>query len=454
MDRSDILVLGAGAAGLAAARELSLAGFDVTVLEARDRVGGRIHTLRDPQDGFPVELGAEFVHGSPPETLGIAKRAQLDLVQTENRHWYLDHGNVTDSGEFWSKLEDVMEQMKQVRSRDLSFAEFLAHYSLTHELGEAKEIAALYVSGFHAAHIDRIGVLGLNKANAAAESIGDDKQFRVANGYGLIAQSLYKDATAAGARVHVNSPVKRITWRKDFVEMSVASPESERRYQARRAIVTLPLGVMQSDLRNEGAVEFSPLLNEKTKAARQLAMGQALRIVFRFRERFWEQLKLPAADGSTKDLSQLAFIHAPREAVPTWWTQAPTRAPMLVGWAGGLHAEQLLAENRKDLIDEGLESMSRIFRISRAEIETLVESSHTRNWSSDPFSRGAYSYVPVGALAAQGELGRAEADTLFFAGEATNTDGHSGTVHGAIASGLRAAHEIMSARGCDPVRVS
>jgi monoamine oxidase len=447
MDRSDILVLGAGVAGLAAARALSLAGFDVTVLEARDRIGGRIHTLRDPHNGFPIELGAEFVHGSPPETLEIAKRARLDLVQTENRHWYLNHGNVTDSGEFWSKLEDVMEQMKQVRSRDLSFAEFLARYNRKHELGEAKEIAALYVAGFHAAHIDRIGVLGLNKANAAAESIGDDKQFRIAKGYGLVAQSLYEDAIAAGARVHLNSPVKVITWRKDFVDMSVASPETERRYQARRAVVTLPLGVMQSDLGNEGAVEFSPLLKTKSKAARQLAMGQASRVVFRFRERFWERLKLPADDGSTKDLSQLAFIHAPREAVPTWWTQAPTPAPMLVGWAGGSHAEQLLAENRKDLIGEGLDSMSRIFRIPRAEIEALVESSHTHNWSSDPFSRGAYSYVPVGALAAQNELGRTEADTLFFAGEATNTEGHSGTVHGAIASGIRAANEIINTVG-------
>jgi monoamine oxidase len=447
MDRSDILVLGAGAAGLAAARELSLAGFEVTVLEARDRIGGRIHTLRDPQDGFPVELGAEFVHGSPPETLEIAKRARIDLVQTENRHWYLNHGDITDSGEFWSKLEDVMEQMSQVRSRDLSFAEFLARYSLTHELGEAKEIAALYVAGFHAAHIDRIGVLGLNKANAAAESIGDDKQFRVAKGYGLIAQSLYEDATAAGAKVHLNSPVKRIAWRKDNVEMSVASPETERAYQASRAIVTLPLGVMQSDLRHEGAVEFSPSLKTKAKAAKQLAMGQASRIVFRFRERFWEQLKLPADDGSSKDLSQLAFIHAPREAVPTWWTQAPTATPMLVGWAGGSHAEELLAESPKDLIGEGLESMSNIFRMSRAEIEALVESSYTHNWSSDPFSQGAYSYVPVGALAAQNELARAESDTLFFAGEATNTEGHSGTVHGAIASGIRAANEIINTSG-------
>jgi len=237
------------------------------------------------------------------------------------------------------------------------------------------------------------------------------------------------------------------------VEMSVATPETERRYQARRAVLTLPLGVMQSDLRNEGGVEFSPSLKTKAEAARQLAMGQAARVVFLFRDRFWEQLNLPADDGSTKDLSQLAFIHAPRESVPTWWTQAPTPAPMLVGWAGGSHAEQLLAESRKDLISEGLESLSHIFRIARAEIEALVESAYTHDWSSDPFSRGAYSYVPVGALAAQKELGRAEADTLFFAGEATNTEGHSGTVHGAIASGVRAANEIMSARGCDPVRV-
>jgi monoamine oxidase len=444
MDRCDILVIGAGVAGLAAARALSLAGFRVTLLEARDRIGGRIHTLRDTRDGYPVELGAEFVHGSPPETLEIAKRARLDLVQTENRHWYLNHGSITDSSEFWSKLEEVLEQMQQVRSRDQSFAEFLDSYGRTHELGEAKEIAALYVSGFHAARIDRIGVLGLNKVNAAAESVGDDKQFRVGAGYGLIAQSLYEDAITAGAIVHLNAAVKQVRWRKDFVDVSVAS-QAAKSYQTRRAVVTLPLGVMQSDSSQEGAVEFSPSLKTKTKAARQLAMGQALRVVFRFRERFWEHLSLPGDDGSNKDLSQLAFIHAPHETVPTWWTQTPALTPMLVGWAGGSHAEQLLSESRKDLIGEGLESMSRIFRMPRREIEALVESSYTHNWSNDPFSRGAYSYVPVGGLEAQEELSRAEADTLFFAGEATNTEGHSGTVHGAIASGIRAADEIIKA---------
>jgi monoamine oxidase len=444
MDRSDILVIGAGVAGLTAGRALSLAGFSVTVLEARDRIGGRVHTLRDTRDGYPVELGAEFVHGSPPETLEIAKRARFDLVQTENRHWYLKNGSITDSSEFWSKLEEVMDQMKQVRSRDQSFAEFLDSYGRTHELGEAKEIAALYVSGFHAAHIDRIGVLGLNQVNAAAESIGDDKQFRVGAGYGLIAQSLYEDAISAGAIVHLNAVVKQISWRKDFVDVSLAT-QTARSYQARLAVITLPLGVMQSDLSHEGAVEFSPSLETKTKAARGLAMGQALRVVFRFRERFWEHISLPDEDGSSKNLAQLAFIHAPHESVPTWWTQSPATTPMLVGWAGGSHAEQLLAESRKDLIGEGLESLSRIFRMPHSEIEALVESSYTHNWSSDPFSRGAYSYVPVGGLAAQEELSRAEADTLFFAGEATNTEGHSGTVHGAIASGIRAANEIIKA---------
>lgn len=441
MDSSDILVLGAGVAGLAAARELSLAGFRVTVLEARDRIGGRVHTFRD-DDQLPIELGAEFVHGSPPETLAIAKRAKLDLVETENRHWYLKDGTVTDSREFWSKLEDVMEQMKQVRSRDLSFADFLTSYERTHDLGEAKEIAALYVSGFHAAHIERIGIFGLNKANAAAESIGDDKQFRLARGYGLIAQSLYEDAIAAGATVQLNAVVKLVSWRQDFVEMALAA-QPRQRYQAKRAVVTLPLGVMQSDLNDEGAVEFSPSLKTKIEAACRLEMGHALRVVFRFRERFWERIKLPADDGSTKDLAQLAFIHAPAEAVPTWWTQAPSSTPMLVGWAGGAPAEQLLAETRKDIIGACLDSVSRIFRMPRSEIEALVESSHTHNWTSDPFSRGAYSYLPAGGLNAQNELSRAEAGTLFFAGEATNTEGHSGTVHGAIASGIRAAKEII-----------
>jgi monoamine oxidase len=157
-------------------------------------------------------------------------------------------------------------------------------------------------------------------------------------------------------------------------------------------------------------------------------------------------LKLPTKEGRAEELTKLAFLHAPDELMPTWWTRLPVRAPVLVGWAGGPRAEELSAEGGRFIFDQALESLSGILGVGRKRVEGLLEETYTHDWRSDPLSRGAYSYVPVGSLQAQATLARPVGDRLFFAGEATNTEGHCGTVHGAIASGFRAAREVIKSR--------
>src|ERR1044072_8729709 len=179
-EEADVIVIGAGAAGLTAARELSVAGRNVAVLEARERIGGRINTHFD---NWPIELGAEFVHGKPPETLTIDERARLKLQTVPNLHWHLHDGVLTKSGEFWSKVEDVMKEMSRYKAPDQSFEEFLDHYQQKTQIEDVESIATLYVEGFHAAHADRISLHGLNKTNEAAESIDEEKMFRVQDGY-------------------------------------------------------------------------------------------------------------------------------------------------------------------------------------------------------------------------------------------------------------------------------
>lgn len=442
---NDVLIIGAGASGLAAARTLTGAGFAVTILEARNRIGGRIHTLHYHQASLPIELGAEFIHGRPPETLDIVESARLKLVEVPTRHWYLHDGGITESGEFGQQLEDVMDQMKRVGPEDQSFREFLETYCRSHDLGEAKTIANMYVEGFHAARADRISVLGLNRVNEAADNIDGYKGLRITNGYDLVARSLYDEAVSHGAQVRLNTVVEEVRWRRSRVEVTSSSNGVSRHSHAERVLVTLPLGVLQAEVNEPGSVRFVPRLPEKDQAARKLAMGDAVRLILRFREPFWEDLKLPTKEGSTKDLAEMAFIHAPREAIPSWWTQLPARVPLLVGWAGGPRAEQLSRGNKQALTDHGLDTLARIFVRPRKEIADLLEESYTHDWHNDPFSRGGYSYIPVGGLQAEAQLAQPVDDTLFFAGEATNTDGHIGTVHGAIASGIRAAQEIIEA---------
>jgi monoamine oxidase len=303
----------------------------------------------------------------------------------------------------------------------------------------------MYVEGFHAARTDRASVLGLNKVNEAADSIDGDRAFRITNGYDLIARTLCEDAIAHGAQLRLNMVVEEVRWSRNGVEVRSGTDHGPHQSRAARALVTLPLGVLQADLNAPGSVRFVPPLPEKAQAARKLAMGDAFRLIFRFREPFWEGLKLPPKDGTTKDLSELAYLHASYEAIPSWWTQLPTRAPLLVGWAGGPRAEKLSLEGKEALTDRGLDTLAQIFGMPRNEIEGLLEESYTHDWHGDPFSRGGYSYIPVGGLQAGAELARPVDETLFFAGEATNTDGHIGTVHGAVASGIHAAQEIIDA---------
>ena len=228
---SDVIIIGAGAAGLAAARELSAAQLNVIILEARDRIGGRIHTHFDK---WPIELGAEFVHGKPPETLAIAERASLKLQSVPNLHWHLHDGVLIKSYEFWSKVEDVMEEMSRYDGPDQSFDAFLDQYNRS----DIRSIATLYVEGFHAAHADLISVHGLNKANKAASEIDDEKQFRVESGYIRIAQTLQDEAVSSGATFHFNTIVEEVNWKRN--EVTVVTTTSQR-FKARYVLVTLPL---------------------------------------------------------------------------------------------------------------------------------------------------------------------------------------------------------------------
>lgn len=172
-------------------------------------------------------------------------------------------------------------------------------------------------------------------------------------------------------------------------------------------------------------------------------MGHVVKVVLRFREPFWESLIVPGEGDEPADLKKLTFVHAPAEVLPTWWTQFPFKTPLLTGWAGGTRADTLSLESEDSLLDRSLESLSHIFVTSKQFLEESLEQFYTHNWHKDPFTAGAYSYVPVGGLEAQSELAKPLENTLFFAGEATNDTGHHATVHGAIATGLRAAKAIL-----------
>jgi monoamine oxidase len=171
-------------------------------------------------------------------------------------------------------------------------------------------------------------------------------------------------------------------------------------------------------------------------------MGKVIRLTLRFRERFWDSIK-PA--GARKSLSGMSFLFSQDDWFPTWWTASPANWPIITGWATFRSAQRLSGKGRSFVMEKGLQTLSSLLRINQAELEGLVEEAHCHDWQTDPFSFGDYSYGKVGANSANESLAESVDNTLYFAGEATDTTGNNGTVHGAIASGYRAAQQILKA---------
>lgn len=446
--KARVVIIGAGLAGLAAVSKLGGAGLSVVILEARDRIGGRIFTQRVPGLDVPIELGAEFVHGMPPEISKPLRNAGAELLEVEGDNWCVSGGQLR-SCDFFSEVESILEKMDDSEP-DESFLSFLERCFPTassgdHKLEEAKRRALAYVTGFNAADPSLVGVHWLVREMRAEESIQGDRAFRPRNGYQELIDEFRKQISKSDVTIHTSMVVNGIRWSRGHVEVLAHDDTGTRTFEASRVLVTLPLGVLKALNGDAGVVQFSPPLSkEKVEALDRLDMGSIIRVVLQFRRRFWEQIQVPGRKG--KSLSNMSFLFSDDEWFPTWWTIMPRKEPIITGWAPFRAAERLSRQDRNQVTRLGVKTIDRLLGAGPKDIDTedSMEGAFFHNWQTDPFSRGAYSYGKVGADGAQETLAAPLENTVFFAGEATDTTGHNGTVHGAIASGYRAAAEILN----------
>jgi monoamine oxidase len=432
--RVDVVVVGAGAAGLEAAWRLRAAGRSVVVLEARDRVGGRVHTWRDPALPCPLELGAEFVHGRPPALLAALARAGLHAEAHDGPSWLLaPEGFVPAEGAF----EALGPLLERAGERDIPVDKLLE------EVPEPlRRLAAAYVEGFFAAPLEQAGTRGLALMQRAADAHQGELAGRVREGYDALLTALAEDLRRAGTRIVLGAEVRRLRRGRRGVTLDVRSASEYAHLQAEYAhlqadqvVVTVPLPVLQS-----GALAIVPELAEKRRAWEALRMGAVTKVLCLFREPFWTGLRSLRGDP----LGAFAFLHSPEAAVPTWWTPRPFDAPVLVGWTGGPRAEALSRAGAA-AEDLALDSLAVVFSRSRAELGGLLRSIRVVDWLRDRHALGGYAVIPPGGVEAQRELARPVDDVLFFAGEATDAEGGAGTVHGALETGRRAAEECLRA---------
>jgi monoamine oxidase len=392
------------------------------VLEARNRLGGRIWT--ENVEGYPIELGAEFIHGRPPEILDRVESAGIRISPVQGRLVAKHRGSWETGGNVMEEVNHLFDNMPADQP-DQSFAHYI---EATNYGAEAKEHALNFVQGFHAADPARVSVHWLIETTEAEERIDGERSSRFVDGYRNLVRSVEEGIERSHAEIHLNSAVNAVDWKPGSVSVRTNAQE----YHAPRVVIAVPLSILK-----DRTIRFTPDISEKNKPLQLLETGPVIRVSFLFQDRFWEQMP---------EMSGFSFMFTVDPVFPTWWSLSPLTFPVLTAWAGGSRGSALAAHTDSELSELALGSLRRIMETGEEALRRQVRSVHVHNWERDPYSRGAYSYAIVGGAHAFKELAEPLAQTLFFAGEATDFRGFNGTVHGAMDSGRRVAEEIIASR--------
>ena len=416
--RWDAIVIGAGAAGLAAARVLRKRGARVLVVEARDRIGGRVLSVHAPTLDIPIELGPEFIHGLAPRTLALAAEMQLPVVEVPAAHYVAQGKKLSRADRYYDELEEALAVLRGGGADRPVLDRLRALRS-----PRRRRLALDYVRGFEAADPATASSIAMG----ASPPTGDQRrQLRLVTGYGPLMRGL-----ARGADVRLGAVVRSLAWRGGAVEIAVDDRWRVETLHARTALVTVPIGVLRAPRSAVGAIHFRGEMAAARRAIDGLEMGQVVRLT----------LHLDAPIGALLGHPDASFVHTNDPHFPAWWSPVPMQTPLAVAWVGGPPAIPIDDQSRAQLVGRARASLRSLG--ARA---PKVHGAWLHDWRHDPFARGAYAFPRVGAADAGERLARPIDRTLFFAGEATSRD-YAGTVEGAIETGERAARSILRALG-------
>jgi monoamine oxidase len=428
----DVIIVGAGAAGLIAAKQLSSAGIKVSILEARDRTGGRIHSFPDSSKSY--EGGAEFIHGNLHETLQLLEEAGMEKEELSGETWQIENGRWSREGDFFKHTEKVIEKLKDIKE-DIPIEAFLNKFFAGAEFAKLRQSVAAYIEGYYSGETSKISSMSFLREWLSE----DEQQYRPIGGYGKMIQYMVQAIAVAGGVIHLSTVVKQIRWKKDQAEVI---DENNNCYTANKIIVTVPTGVWTSDGSQKGNILYTPALPGKKEAAKQMGFGAVIKVLLKFKDEYFSN-KILKKKGDV-DLSKLHMVITDK-TIPTWWTQYPEKDSLLTGWLSGPKAEELKNENDEVILSHSLHSLEDIFQTDFAGLQENLEWWKVFNWTNDPFTRGSYSYSTLRTAEARKILAEPVQSTLYFAGEALYDGPEMGTVEAALTSGKEVASIILKA---------
>lgn len=411
-----VLVVGAGAAGLMAARRLAAEGFAVTLVEAAAVAGGRMYSFSIPGIAGFVEAGAEFVHGDLPITLQLAKEAEVPLIPTH-------HSQVTMGGERAygsARWDELMEKMGAL-VEDQPFETFLDTRFSGEEYARLRQSARGFAQGFDLADLSTVSTKALYAEWSAEE---DSSEYRVEGGYGRLVDYLVRECRRLGAVLHFASPVTHIQWKEGKVTVVTAG---EQRFTAERVVVTVSLAMLPK-------IAVTPAIPDYLQAAAGIGYGSVIKILLEFLTPFWRKER-PGA-GTLFILSG--------EPVPTWWTQADESSTLLTGWLTGENMRRFRELDAAGQISSCLASLAAMFSLDPGWLRDQLAACRIFDWEAQPYVHGGYSFDTVETPQYRRLLQTPVAKTIYFAGEAIYAGTAPGTVEAAFHSGLDAAEMIIA----------